>query len=75
MRGNAQAQSDLLKLANRAMSHTRAAPLATAEMMGTAAPPSKYTRLWPWYAFYGVVLAGIGLWGWRNNKTVNELLT
>ena len=75
VRGNAQAQSDLLKLANRAMSHTRAAPLATAEMMGTAAPPSKYTRLWPWYAFYGVVLAGIGLWGWRNNKTVNELLT
>ena len=71
---SSQAQAGLLKLAFRAVSHTRAAPLATAEMMGTAAPPSKYTRLWPWYAFYGFIMAGVGLWSLRNSKKVNELL-
>jgi len=38
----------LMLLGKRVIAHARAAPTHTARVMGTAAQPSRLTRLWPW---------------------------
>ena len=67
------ARHSRLKLAFRAVSHTRGTTGDCGDD-GHGCSSSKYTRLWPWYAFYGFIMAGVGLWSLRNSKKVNELL-
>lgn len=38
----------LVLLGKRVIAHARAAPAHTARVMGTAAQPSRFKRLWPW---------------------------
>ena len=65
---------DIPRLAKQVIAHMKAAPAATTETMGTAAPPSRMMRLWPWWTFYGFIAASLGMWSIKHRKKVDSLL-
>ena len=72
--GLSMQEHDIPRLAKQVIAHMKAAPAATTEIMGTASPPSRMMRLWPWWTFYGFIAITIGIWSIKHRKKVDSLL-